>query len=529
MRRVSFVVALAALLALLCLAVAPMSARAEDGSELALHAEDVDLSMEMEEAPEFEFVTQFVETDSAAEAERPRRGRGRARAQRRRGARKMVTPILDNTGDASFTPKADLTKYKVRAVIDPNFGGLDAELQKEPEDPLAKFRAARQAALAAAGVAPAPAAAAAPATPAAPAVFKAPGAPLPSDPASTPAPVPVTPTAPLTDATAALGLSAEFEEWMLRFGRIYSSPEEALRRQAIWFANGQRAKELTAQSGGSATFSNEGPHADLEQAEYTAMLDDYAQVDERAQALLQSAEQYAYESDMAFVESAVGVPTRQLSVDWRSISTPVKNQLQCGGSWALTAAAVLESAAAKAGRPLTTYSAQQLLDCNSAGQKGCQGGSALNALAYWKNHRATSAQSYPYANAITGACRMASGNGPRVAMAGLVGQSCTAGECKAQNEEEVIQALAQYGPLAVMVDATQWQLYQGGVLSAQSCSSRGESLNHAAVLVGYSPQGQGVWTVRGSFGQSWGEAGHARLAFGSNTCGIANYVAFATV
>lgn len=524
MRRVSLPAALVlALLALLCLCAAP--ARAEHADELHseevdLHAEDVDLSVE--QAPEFEYVTQFVETESSSERRpRGRRAARQAAAMRAARAPKLVSPILDNTGSATFTPKADLTKFKVRAVIDPNFGGLDSELQQEPEDPFAKFQAAQQAALAAAAGQPIPAPAPVTATAT---VFKAPGsAPVAADATAAPA----TPTAPQTDASAALGLSAEFEEWMLRFGRVYASADEALRRQAIWVANGARAADLTSRSGG-AQFSNEGPHADLEQAEYAAMLDDYASVDPRAQSLLQSAEQTAFESDLVFLETAMGTPARQMSVDWRSLSTPVKNQLQCGGSWALTAASVLESAAAKAGRPLATYSAQQLLDCNNAGQKACQGGSALSALAYWKNHRSTSAQSYPYANAPTGACRMASGNGPRVATTGLVGPACTQGDCAAQNEEDVIQALAQHGPLAVMVDATQWQLYQGGVLSAQSgCSSRGESLNHAATLVGYSPQG--YWLVRGTFGQSWGNSGYAKVAFGSNACGIANFVAFATV
>lgn len=432
------------------------------GEHSGLHTEE-ELGLfdaELELGAEFEFVTQFVETGAESAA--------------------SVPVIIDNTGSAAFTPKANLTHFRMRPVIDPSLV-QDAPLLQEPKSIFA------------------------PAAPAAP-VVAAP--------------------APVANAVASADLSAEFESWMLRFGRIYASQEEALRRQAVWIANGQRALELSKKSG--VAYTNQGPYSDLEQGEFSALLGDYASVDARAQSLLQSQERVEYEGDLMFIEQSIGVPAEKMSVDWRSISTPVKHQLKCSGSWSLAAAAVLESAAAKAGRPLESLSAQQLIDCNKGGNKACEGGSFANAFAYWKNHRSTSAQSYPYANGETRACRMASGAGPRVATTGMAIPPCTSGDCTSQNEAEIINALATYGPLAVMLDLSQLQLYAGGVISAESgCSSRGESLNHAATLVGYSPQGH--WILRGNFGESWGENGYARLAFGKNSCGVANFVSFVTV
>jgi cathepsin L len=66
-------------------------------------------------------------------------------------------------------------------------------------------------------------------------------------------------------------------------------------------------------------------------------------------------------------------------------------------------------------------------------------------------------------------------------------------------------------PVAVTVDASNWNDYKSGVMS--NC---GQSLNHAALLVGVINQ---VWKIKNQWGVSWGENGFIRLASG-NSCGI---------
>ncbi len=71
--------------------------------------------------------------------------------------------------------------------------------------------------------------------------------------------------------------------------------------------------------------------------------------------------------------------------------------------------------------------------------------------------------------------------------------------------------------MAVRVDATNWHLYKSGVFN--NCDKR---INHGVFMVGSSEQ---EWTIKNSWGPTWGENGYIRLAKGKNICGYAN-VAF---
>ena len=66
-------------------------------------------------------------------------------------------------------------------------------------------------------------------------------------------------------------------------------------------------------------------------------------------------------------------------------------------------------------------------------------------------------------------------------------------------------------PLAVRVDATNWKNYISGVFD--TCDA---NLNHAVLLVASTST---YWTIKNSWGTSWGESGFIRLTKG-NTCGV---------
>ena len=72
-------------------------------------------------------------------------------------------------------------------------------------------------------------------------------------------------------------------------------------------------------------------------------------------------------------------------------------------------------------------------------------------------------------------------------------------------------------PIAVAVDASNWSLYRGGVMSV--CKT---AINHGVVLVGVTDD---YWIVKNSWSTSWGEAGYIRLAKG-NTCAICQYPSY---
>jgi len=61
--------------------------------------------------------------------------------------------------------------------------------------------------------------------------------------------------------------------------------------------------------------------------------------------------------------------------------------------------------------------------------------------------------------------------------------------------------------------------YSSGIYYEPDCT---DDTNHAALLVGFgSEQGQDYWTVKNSYGLSWGESGFIRIARNlDNVCGV---------
>jgi len=211
--------------------------------------------------------------------------------------------------------------------------------------------------------------------------------------------------------------------------------------------------------------------------------------------------------------SGVQVPNAD-SFDWRNVGavTPVKNQGQCGSCWAFSATGSIEGAWFTKTKKLVSVSEQQLVDCSgSAGNYGCNGG--LMDLAFeWiiQNGGICSEQDYPY-TARDQACKKTCT--PAVKLSGY--KSTSPGD-----EGDLLKAV-NLVPVSVAIEADQmvFQFYSGGILDDQSC---GTQLDHGVLAVGYgSENGKPYWSVKNSWGTSWGEAGYIRMARGSNMCGIA--------
>ncbi|XP_062713502.1 procathepsin L-like [Aedes albopictus] len=94
-----------------------------------------------------------------------------------------------------------------------------------------------------------------------------------------------------------------------------------------------------------------------------------------------------------------------------------------------------------------------------------------------------------------------------------------------KKEEALAFALWKIGPIAVSVNAEpkSFQLYQSGIYDSPDCVST--KLNHAMLVVGYTPQ---YWIIKNWWG-SWGENGYMRIVRGKNMCGIANFAAYCTI
>ena len=206
----------------------------------------------------------------------------------------------------------------------------------------------------------------------------------------------------------------------------------------------------------------------------------------------------------------VTLPTDNLQdgVNWVSQGavTNVKNQGQCGSCWSFSTTGSLEGLSYITGRGLPSFSEQELVDCTgNFGNYACHGGYVDNAFRYVESYGIMAESAYPYAG-FQGQCRYTQGAFTISGYADV-----------ARGDTNQLAAAVNNQPVSVAVDATNWQMYAGGVFT--DC---GENLDHAVLLVGYTSQ---YWIIKNSWGTQWGYGGYIYLG-GGNTCGLANSASY---
>merc|ERR1719313_2616987 len=189
------------------------------------------------------------------------------------------------------------------------------------------------------------------------------------------------------------------------------------------------------------------------------------------------------------------------SVDWRTKGavTPVKNQGQCGSSWAFSTTGSMEGRYQIAGNKLTSFSEQQFVDCSSSfGNQGCNGGLMDNAFKYAEGTAIDTEAAYGYTGR-SGTCHAEPGVAKVKDFKDVAPKSPSA-----------LKAAVATGPVSVAIDAAglAFQLYFGGIIK-HFC---GTSLDHGVLVVGYgSEKGEDYWILKNSWGASWGEKGFFRI------------------
>eukprot|EP00040_Diaphanoeca_grandis_P013980 m.70690 g.70690 ORF g.70690 m.70690 type:complete len:438 (-) comp24260_c0_seq4:207-1520(-) len=212
------------------------------------------------------------------------------------------------------------------------------------------------------------------------------------------------------------------------------------------------------------------------------------------------------------------VETNVTAIDWRTKGavTGVKAQGTCGACWAFATTGAVEGAYKIATGTLRSVSEQQILDCNrNSVDKGCDGGTMVEAYTYIKNNKGIDSESdYKYTGDAAEPC---SATKQKRAVAQISGFA----NVVADNEQQLAAAVALQ-PVSVAIEADQatFQHYRSGVIS-DNC---GTQLNHAVLVVGFTPD---YWILKNSWGTDWGEQGYFRIARDSpvngnkGVCGIA--------
>jgi len=306
-------------------------------------------------------------------------------------------------------------------------------------------------------------------------------------------------------SSSALALSSEqllaqFSEFQSSYSKVYSSQEEEQRRFLIFSENVLEAERHNR--GENSWTQGINMWSDMTQAEWEeTFLTGYKRM----------------VPGEAGAGSTARTTTEQLpeSVDWRQRNavTEVKDQGACGSCWAFAATEQIESYTAIASGELEELSTQQMTSCapnplSCGGDGGCSGSTPPLGYNYIQLFGHIREEDYPYTSGTTmdtGSCEydLASLR-PVAAISGY-------DNLPANDQDAIMNHIANVGPLSISVAASNFKNYNGGIFTGCDYESNIQ-LNHGVQLVGYgSEDGVDFWLVRNSWGRAWGEEGYIRL------------------
>ncbi|KAG8365532.1 hypothetical protein BUALT_Bualt18G0114900 [Buddleja alternifolia] len=302
------------------------------------------------------------------------------------------------------------------------------------------------------------------------------------------------------------------ETWMAQYGRAYKDEAEKAERLRIFKENVEYIESFN-EAGVKPYKLAVNKFADLTNEEFQASRNGFKMGSHLKSSKVAS---FRYANVSA-------VPS---SMDWRKKGavTGIKDQGQCGCCWAFSAVAATEGINQLKTGKLISLSEQELVDCDTSEDEGCNGGLMDSAFEFIiGNHGLTTESNYPY-EGTDGTCNSKKESS---SVAKITGYE----DVPANSESALLKAVANQ-PISVAIDAggSDFQFYSSGVFTGEC----GTELDHGVTAVGYDKTSDGTkyWLVKNSWGSSWGEKGYIRMQrdidAAEGLCGIAMQASYPT-
>ncbi len=298
---------------------------------------------------------------------------------------------------------------------------------------------------------------------------------------------------------------------MQEHNKFYVDDLEEWKRYNIWQANKEMVEEHNKNANKLGYTLSINKFADLETRELVTGL--------RRPSIEEECEFFQPQSNFQ--------PAANVNWTARGAVTPVGNQLQCGSCWAFSATGALEGQHFIETGKLISLSEQNLMDCTANAKYNnyaCNGGYMTSSFQYVKDNGGIDTEaSYPYISKSNSKCLYNTAN---------IGATC-AGYKKipSKDEEALMQAVQNVGPVSVAVDALQpsFSMYKSGIYYEPKCSRT--NVNHTPLAVGFGTlNGTDYWLLKNSWGTDWGMDGYMIMARNKNNmCGIATLASYPTV
>jgi C1A family cysteine protease len=296
-------------------------------------------------------------------------------------------------------------------------------------------------------------------------------------------------------------MSNMWEAWKLQHGKTYSALDETA-RFGIFQHNFKKIQKFNEENDSPRMAVNK--FADLTASEFKAQQASCAFTETNEQVIQENSKYYGYGALPA-------------SVDWRAKGavTPVKNQGQCGSCWTFSTTGVLEGWNFIHNGQLLSFSEQQIVDCDTTTNEGCDGGWPYLAIEYAGQNGLELESDYPYTGQ-DGTCRYQSSKAHKVASNYTF---------VTPNSTDQLKSAIVDSPVSVLIEADQdvFQFYSSGIIKT-GC---GANLDHAVLAVGYHKVGTlEAFIVKNSWGTDWGEDGYVHIwdiqqvNNGQGVCGI---------